>query len=370
MFSANWCSLVLVSVLLSACGRSIRSDVDDGHAGTPNAMASGGGAGEAPQPTLCFDSANLPSCSALSPRYASVGPVVILRASDVAEGARFTKLGGWAAFAQLPDERPPRVVLVPSWEETEPRIFEVEHGGLDIVAVFGAEHPIVAGQLSRAVAVGCEPGGCQLLVGREKLSVAPEFAFPRGVRIGGVIAGVERLCAYGDGFFCWEGGVWRERIAFAESGHIVAAAVGDPTAVLTAAGAVLLEDGEFWRAQSVSVPSPVGFDALDGTTSVIGAEGMWQVSSAGAAMNCRQMPPLLAAGLGRYGVRWLALDARGEGFLQLALPGDRFGWCRPDEGFAIEAIAANRIECTSPFLLAITQDALLSVFGPVGCFVD
>jgi hypothetical protein len=297
-----------------------------------------------------------------------------MQASDVAEGARFTELGGWAALAEVPADRSPRLVLVPSWDELEPQVFEIEHDGYEIVAVFGAEHPLTAGPLTRAAAVGCDDSSCQLFLSsnEQTLSVAPQYAFPRGVRVEGLAANLQRLCAYGDGLFCWENGVWRERIPVAESGRVIAVALDEPPAALTAAGVVFVEDGEVWQAIGASVSEPVGFDALGGTLSVIGADGTWQVTSGsgGGVASCRQAPRLVAAGLGRYGTRWLVLDERGESYLQLALPGDELAWCRPDHGFAMPARAVSRIECTVPFLLAITDAALLSVFGAARCVID
>ena len=332
-----------------------------------------GRGGGAAQPTRCFASANLPSCSALSARYASLGPVVLVQASDVAEGARFTKLGGWAALAELPADAAPRLVLVPSWDEPGPQVFELEHEGLENRRslrrrVF--EHRPAAGSSGRGrlrrsrLPVALEPwrenssrrAGVRVSQRRSRRGSRRRLRPTVCLRRRAVLLGSRRLAGTNPGH-----GVRTHHRRDARRPARGADVCGHRLCRRRRS----LASRRSERAGARWLRRAGWYDLGDRCGRHVAGE---------VRRHCRHELPAEPA-LGGRGSAATAcagscIDEQGEAFLQLALSDDELAWCRPDHGFAVAARAVSRIECSAPFLLAITDNALLSVFGPVGCFID
>lgn len=227
---------------------------------------------------------------------------------------------------------------------------------------------------ARGAALGCTEAGCELLLPGDGplLHASPQYRLPPRARFEGLVANGERLCAYGEGLYCTENGVFREAVSFERSGTIVAVSLGDPAVAVSADGVVFFEEGEQWQSRQTNMAHPVSVDVRDGMISLHAADGEWQLLpiSGPVPASCRQQPPLLHASLAERLARWLVLNQAGESFLQVRQPDGELAWCKVGRDIPAKVLAVSEIECSGPHLFALTDVEILSVFGGALCVID
>ncbi len=367
--------------LATACGESGRAGTSPG-AGAGRAGA--GGASHVSFDAPCFDPNTAATCLELFPHEGEVEPVEIAQASDAGSAARFVSLGGWAALAEFPDARAPRLVLAELGSTAT--MFDIDTGSagtLDILAVWG-ERSAKIGEALQAdvVALGCDASGCQLLAavgGEQGLVVRPEYALAPEIHVTKLAGGQQRLCAYGEGLFCLAGTSWTAAIPADVSGPITSVSLGHPSVAATADGRVFIEtEAGDWLAQPSPLESVISAEAAGRTMSLLDDKGTWSILSldpAGAA-SCQETPRLLLAspGASPFGIPWLVADETARVFRQRQTyeapgqPSPDLTWCRVSSGRPAPVSELGTVQCgDGTNVLGISADGFFSLLGVLGC---
>lgn len=270
-----------IALLAAALGQGLgASACDGGDAGASGggagtfpggaagaAGASGGAAGDTsidPQAS-CFKGsvAELRDCSEIS---ALVEPaMVLLQASEIAEGARFVALGGDAVLAEVEGDGVERYtvaqVLRSSSATQLPRVrvrtvrWDTSQGTANVHdlegAVSGVFLPALGGSRGIAaavVALGCDSARCVLLAALEdedELVPLNGGELPSAVQPSALAVDrdFEAICAYGDdGLWCYDDDTWTDVLDGARGITEVVLAGGR--------GFAVTEEGELWALRS------------------------------------------------------------------------------------------------------------------------
>jgi len=364
-------------LLLAACGESK----------APTAAHPGGGGmgGQASFDAPCFEPQGVVTCGELFPHETAIGPVQIADSASLGLGAEFTRLGGWAALVEFATGQSPEVVL--AQEGSSSTSYQVDRsdagGELRILSVWGEAVQNVSDALAaRAVALGCNASGCQLLSASPEdptLRVDPAFALPSTAQVEQLVGGRGRLCAFGAGLFCLDGGAWMTSIPAEVSGPITAVTLSYPAAAVAADGTLFVEnDAGDWAPAGVVVEGAVRIESTSHTLSLLAADGTWTVVSldpSGVA-SCVQSPPLALAvpGSSPFGSGWRVADERGQVFGERQTydapnqPSPGLTWCQSSAGVSEPLRGANPIQCADGTnVLSITASGFFSLLGAISC---
>lgn len=297
-------------------------------------------------------------------------------ATQVLDGGRFTRLGGWAALALSDTPSNARVVDVSPQASAGVQVLTVASDDataeLRIESVWG-EPTDIPGLQARVIALVCTASGCRLFgapTGDSTLRALPGFSLSAEVKVDTLVGDPGRICAYGEGLWCTESGKWAMVMRPEETGRIAAVSLGAPSVAATTDGRLFVETETSWTSTSLPIRSVVALDTREGTVSALSDDGTWYAAilAPRAAAQCQQSPPLRLAvpSLGEWGRPWLVVADNGVVYQQ-QFPS--YEWCQLSSSPAF-MIAQQIVRCSdSTNILAITETGLFSLLGPVACVV-
>jgi len=410
-----WAIAVPLVAAFAACGgKATNAGDESGGAsnlgGAPGTGAASGGGGSVladggggtgsislgwgePEPEVCFELATTPDCAEgeVDTGYYETPLILATAAVEVYPGAHYVLLGERAVLLELPDaDAPARYsILTVDWADVLTGAFvewpdaEGQWAILDVVGngQVELEYP----RHVDALALGCDEAGCRLLGLESGMgdAVLPleGWQVPTGGRVEHLTVGPGdfRPCVFGADLYCVRDGAWEHVLAAEEVGAArfthasYGPSPGEPEAgdlgvVATDTGAVLVElSSGHWVPVRDAPPggdAVVALERVQSHVSVLYESGVW-------------VPDVLVEPLGQCelaGAEWAAPMLSGERSVVLGPGGDTYwqtssdSWCRRSDPYLADTFAWGTSDCsTEPSFLALSETAVLSAFGRLGC---